>query len=289
MVPLTPMTRHYPSPEELDEARACHRSLSPAAAQFLDYVLESPERVERLEYLADGLPPWTRTYPTTHLTWPAFVGAEKLRQIGRAVEKVCALVKILPERIFRGDARPMSDFYGYGDASLVELLREEPNGVEGAVARRDFVDGPAGFKCCEVNMAPNVGAGRVASWERKYLTHPTISAFAGERGIRPSHHDALRTLCRHIIEDTGAGGVPPEGALNAAVMCTPATAPGEEAARGAEHLRRPAAGRGRRAHGEVAFCSRADELSVQSGRMYDGELRIHAVVNYSGAVLPKQV
>lgn len=284
------MTQHHTPAKELDEARACHRTLSTAAAQFLEYVLESPERVESLNHLADGLPPWTRTYPTTQLTWPAFVGAEKLRQIARAVEGVCALVKSLPERFFRGDPARMSDFYVYGDASLVELLLEEPNGIEGAVARCDFIDGPAGFKCCEVNMAPNVGGWESRFWERKYLTHPTISAFVGERGIRPSHHDPLRTLCRHVVEDTAAGGVRSDGVLNVAVMCTPLTTPGEETARMAQGvyadvLRAADAG----AHGEVAFCSRADELSVKNGSLYCGGLRIHAVLNYAGVVLPKQV
>lgn len=127
----------------MDEARASFATLSPIAAQFFDYVVESPERVETLKHAGDDLPAWTRPYETTQLTWPTFVGPEKLRQIKSAVENVCALVKSLPDRVFKRDPQKISEFYRYGDASVVELLLEEPNGIRGAVGRCDFVDGPA--------------------------------------------------------------------------------------------------------------------------------------------------
>lgn len=276
--------------QELDEARACSQGLSSAAAQFLDYVLESHDRIEHLKHLADDLPPWTRTYPTTQLTWPTFVGPEKLRQIKGAVEKVCDLVKSLSTRIFNGDSERISDFYSYGDASLMELLIEQPNGIKGAVARCDFIDGPAGFKCCEVNMAANVGGWESRFWVQKYFSNAAISRFIASCGIHPSHHDPLRTLCLHIVEDTVANGIFFDGVLNVAVMCSIQSTPGGEGARVAQDiysdlLRAANAA----AKGKVVFCSQADEFSVKNGCMYYGDQRIHAVLNYSGAVLPKQV
>src|SRR5690349_22063407 len=110
-----------------NEGRTSFQSLSPTAAQFLEYLLESTDRTDQLRHFADDLPPWTRTYPTTQLTWPTFIGSAKLQQIRRAVERVCGLVKSLPEKIFNNDPKKISDFYNYGDASLVELLLEPPN------------------------------------------------------------------------------------------------------------------------------------------------------------------
>lgn len=284
------MTQQDPPLKELDEARAGYQGLSLAAAQFLDYVLESDERIEQLKHFADDLPPWTRTYPTTQLTWPTFVGPEKLRQIKRAPEKLCRLVKSLPERIFHGDAGRISDFYHYGDASLIELLLEEPNGIKGAIARCDFIDGPAGFKCCEVNMSASIGGLESRFWEQKYFTHPTISTFIAECGIHPSHHDSLQSLCNHVVEDTVSNGICDDGVLNVAVMYPAHATPGEAGVRKAQEvyaglLRATGVG----ARGRVVFCGGAGELSVKNCCLYYGDLRIHAVLNYIADVLPQQI
>ncbi|HYK21085.1 MAG TPA: hypothetical protein VEV42_10145 [Pyrinomonadaceae bacterium] len=275
--------------DKLDEARTSFQNLSPAAAQFLDYLLDNTDRIEQLTHFADDLPPWTRTYPTTQLTWPAFVGAQKLQEIQRAVEKVCGLVKSLPERIFENDAKRISDFYNYGDASLVELLLEPPNGVEGAVARCDFIDGAEGFKCCEINMAPNVGGWESRFWEQKYLKNETVSSFLAEHKLRASHHDPLRTFCLHMADDALTSGVCSDGTLNVAVVCGDKSIPGEAGKREAQRIYddflRVA---NREVKGCVLFCS-ARDLSVKSGYLYHGDQRAHAVVNYAGTVLPKQV
>ncbi len=271
---------------EFDEARAGFENLSPVAAQFLDYLLDDDTRREQLKNLAADLPPWTRTYSTTQLTWPTFVGPEKLRQIKGAVEGVCGLVKTLPERLFKLDSQRLSDFYNYGDASLVELLLEPPNGISGAVARCDFVDGPAGFQCCEINMAPNVGGWESRFWERKYLDHPVVASFIAARGIHASHHDPLRTFCSHIVEDVATSGVGSDGALNVAVMCTTQFAPGVEGKREAQNVyAKFLDGK----QGQVLFCTGPGDLQVKSGELYFGDQRVHAVVNYAGAILPKQV
>jgi hypothetical protein len=284
------VTQYYRPMTALDEARASHQTLSSAAAQFLDYALENHDRIEQLKHLADGLPPWTRTYATTELTWPTFVGPEKLRQIKSAVEKVCDLVKSLPARIFNGDSERISDFYSYGDASLIGLLLEPPNGIKGAVARCDFIDGPAGFKCCEINMAANVGGWESRFWEQKYFAHPVISRFLVDRGIHASHHDPLQTLCLHVVEDTVASGICPDGVLNVAIKCSSKSLPSAEGAGIAQGIYSDLLRAVNAAvQGRVVFWSRADELSAKNGHMYYGDLRIHAVLNYSGAVLPKQV
>jgi hypothetical protein len=276
--------------EKRDETRTSFQSLSPTAAQFLDYLLASPDRVQQLTHLADDLPPWTRTYPTTQLTWPTFLGSQKLQQIKGAVEKVCGLVKGLPERLFQNDAKRISDFYNYGDASLVELLLEPPNGIEGAVARCDFIDGAEGFKCCEINMAPNVGGWESRFWEQKYLNNEAVSRFLAEHKIQASHRDPLRTFCFHIVDDALTSGVCSDGVLNVAIVfAAPSSIPGEAGKREAQCIYEGFLQVSNRdVNGHVFFCS-APDLSVKSGYLYYAEQRIHALVNYAGTVLPKQV
>ena len=121
----------------------------------------------------------------------------------------------------------------------MELLLEEPNGIKGAVARCDFIDGPAGFMCCEVNMAPNVGGWKSRFWKAKNLTNAVISRFIEDQGVHISHHDPFRTFCLHIVEDASTEiGVCSDGALNLAVMCAPNYVPAEEGKRLAEGLLR---------------------------------------------------
>jgi hypothetical protein len=281
---------HENSEPELDDARACYQTLSSSAAQFLDYVLESDDRGRQLQHLADDLPPWSRTYSTTQLTWPTFVGPTKLREIKGAVENVCTLVKSLPERIFNNKPDRISDFYQYGDPTLMELLLEQPNGIKGAVARCDFVDGPAGFQCCEINMAPNVGGFESRFWEQKYFTNPVVSAFINSHGIVAAHHDPLRTFCLHIVDEVLSEHLSSDEVLNVAVMCPPHALPGPEGMKVANDTY---SGFLRVANtdlkGKLSFFTKAAELSVKSGYMYCEDQRVHALVNYAGTVLPQQV
>ena len=274
----------------LEEARGSFGRLSPIAACFLDYLVEKPERIEQLKRVADDLPPWTRPYKTTQLTWPTFVGPEKLRQIKRATENVCSLVKSLPDRVFKGDPKKISDFYHYADASLVELLMLQPNGIKGAVGRCDFVDGPAGFKCCEINMAANIGGWRSRFWTEKYLANPVVSEFISNVGIQAFHHDPLGTFCVHVVDDAKTSGVCTDGTLNVVMVCPPHSVPGSEGrclaqAIYGDLLRVANAG----VSGTVLFCSQVANFQMKNGCLFHENQRIHAVVNYAGTILPKQV
>lgn len=272
------------------EVRANHRDLSPAAELFLDFLLESPERLRQLNGLAAGLPDWTRTYPDTQLTWPTFVGEEKLRQIRRATVGVCELIRSITAVVFDGDCEEIADFYGYGDASVVEQLLLPPNGVEGAVARCDFIDGVEGFKCCEVNMAANVGGWECQFWEQKYFGHPVVSQFLAEHGLRAVHHNPLRSLCAHIIEDTGASGVRTGDELNVAVVLGrnhPLDATCARLARETYAALLRETGEG--LTGELVICSDPAELSMRNTRVYRGDRRIHAVVEYYFRAIPELV
>ena len=273
-----------------DDIRANHRNLSPAAERFLDFLRESPERIGQLNGLAAGLPGWTRTYPDTQLTWPTFVGEEKMRQIKRATVGVSELIKSIPAVVFDGDCKAISDFYGYGEPALVEQLLTRPNGMEGAVARCDFMDGVEGFKCCEVNMASNVGGWECQFWEERYFNHPVISQFIDEHCPKVTHHNPLRTLCSHIVEDTTSNEICTEGVLNVAVMTGrdhPMGPVGTCLARQTYETFLRETGNG--LTGELIFCSDAADLSVKKMSVYAGGKRIHAVVEYSFRIIPEPV
>jgi hypothetical protein len=276
--------------EITDDIRANHRNLSPAAERFLDFLQESPERTAQLNGLAEGLPGWTRTYPDTQLTWPTFVGEEKMRQIKRATVGVSELIKSIPAIVFDGDCKAISDFYGYGEPSLVEQLLTPPNGLDGAVARCDFMDGLEGFKCCEVNMASNVGGWECLFWEEKYFKHPVISQFIEEHRLKVTHHNPLRSMCAHIVEDTTSNEICTDGVLNIAVMTgrdLPVGPSGMRLAR--QHFETFLRETGDGLTGELFFCADPAELSVKNMHVYAGGKRVHAVVEYVYRIIPDTV
>lgn len=272
-----------------DEIRNSHRSLSTAAEHFLDYILEVPERVRQFDHISAGLPRWTRTYATTQMTWPTFIDQEKVRQITRATVGVARLIKSVPERIFKHDAQKICDFYGYESGDLVELLLEPPNGIDSAMARVDFIDSEVGFKCCEVNMTPNVGGWECQFWEQTYLEHPVVKEFAAQHDLKPSHRNPLRTLTAQIVEESTASGICDGRELNVVIVSIKLPVP-EGAQRIAQemfsgYLKDVGSG----LNGTVTICAGADGLSMKAGYLYCHGRRVHAVVGYRPDDVPPSV
>ncbi|HEX2202592.1 MAG TPA: hypothetical protein VHG91_04825 [Longimicrobium sp.] len=199
------------------DARAAHRGLSPAAERFLEYLVEHPDEAGRLEGMEDVLPKWTFTYDFTPLTWPVFVDAAKLAELKRATEGVCGLIKAVPAVVFDGDVEAIAAFYGYEHPEYVEMLFEVPNPLDSTFARCDFIDTPGGLKCCEVNLAANIGGWQHRFWEETYLRHPVVTAFAAREGFTPRWRDPLRAAVRQVAEDAVATGVADGGEVNVVV------------------------------------------------------------------------
>ncbi|HST59949.1 MAG TPA: hypothetical protein VLK84_14690 [Longimicrobium sp.] len=193
---------------------AAHRGLSPAAARLLEHLVETPEDARQLEGLDEVLPKWWFTYDYTPLTWPVLVDEEKQAELRQATEGVCALIKAIPAVIFDGDLQAMADFYSYEDAGYLEMLFELPNALDTTIARCDFMDTADGLKCCEVNLAANIGGWQHRFWEDTYMNHPVLNAFAAREGITLRWRDTLRAICEHVVEDAVETGTADAGELN---------------------------------------------------------------------------
>ena len=273
---------HIPS-----DVRAAHRGLSPAAERFLEHLLENPDAARQLEGMDEVLPKWWFTYDFTPLTWPTFVDAAKLAELQGAAEGVCALIKAIPAVIFDGDLDAMAEFYGYEDPGYLQMLFELPNPLDTTFARCDFIDTADGLKCCEVNLAANIGGWQHRFWEETYMTHPVVTAFAAREGVVPRWRDSLRIACEHLVEDAVASGVADAGELNVVVSSGPYTQWAAEHGRAlyAELLRETGSG----LTGELWLVeSPEEELTFRDHAVFHGERRVHAFIEY-GNVAPTAV
>jgi hypothetical protein len=272
------------------DARAAHRALSPAAEHFLEYLLRHPEEAAQLESFEKGLPPWVMFYDFTRITWPTFVDARKLREMQRATEGVCMLVKAIPAVVFGGDLDAIARFYGYEDPAMLEILFDVPNPMDSTVARCDFIDTADGFKCCEVNLAANLGGWQHRFWNQLYPSHPVITGFCAAEGVTPRSRDVFRDFCEQMVEDALASGVAREGGeLNVLVtLDEPAT---EWARRFAGELYADLLRQtGQGLTGELWISSTpTEELQNRGIEVYRGERRLHVFYEYHTQPLPPQV
>lgn len=266
------------------ESRAAHRSLSPAAEHFLEHLVQNPDAARQLEGLDGVLPKWWFTYDFTPLTWPTFVDAERQAELRRATEGVCALIKAIPAVIFDGDLQAIADFYGYDDPAYMEMLFDLPNPLDCTVARCDFIDTPDGLRCCEVNLAANLGGWQHRFWEDTYMNHPVLNEFAAREGITLRWRDTLREVCAHVVRDAMESGVADGGELNLMVASSQHTPWAEGFARElyAELLRETGTG----LTGELFLSPEPeDELTLRDHKAYRGDRRVHVFFEY-GSVAP---
>jgi hypothetical protein len=265
------------------ETRAAHRGLSPASERLLEHLVKSPDDARQLEGLDEVLPKWWFTYDYTPLTWPVLVDAAKQDELRRATEGVCALIKAIPAVVFDGDLQAIADFYGYEDAGYLEMLFELPNTLDTTLARCDFIDTADGLKCCEVNLAANIGGWQHRFWEATYMDHPVLNAFAAREGIALRWRDTLRAFVEHVVQDAVDSDVVDAGELNVVVTTGPFTPWAEQYARETytQMLRETGSGLA----GELRLSEDVEaDLEFRGGVGYIGGKRVHVVIEYGSTV-----
>lgn len=274
---------------EPDSILDTYRDLSPVAAHFLDLATSRPEYLVPLSDKSFDLPEWVLRYSYELQAWPTFVGARKLQEIRSATEQVTRLVKSVPERVFHRDPRKIAAFYGQGNETLVALLLEPPNGIEGALARCDFVDSPQGFKCVEVNVGSFLGGWQVRFWEQAFRTDPHLARFLADEGVAPYFRDPLLAMLRHVIADTRRS-VRVEGELNLVILVSPEfEMTGEAGAFFNQTYPALLREADERLTGAIFVCRDPSSLKAQRGQLFQGSRRVHGVLEYTDGLTPEHV
>ncbi|HET7232815.1 MAG TPA: hypothetical protein VFJ16_22585 [Longimicrobium sp.] len=268
------------------DTRAAHRRLSPAAERFLEHLLDHPDQAAQLDGFENRPPDWMFR---CHITWPLLADARRVAEMERATVGVCKLIKAIPRVVFGGDLGTLAAYYTY-DPILMSAMFSVRDYMNSTVARCDFIDTPGGLKCCEVNMAGNLGGWEHGFWLERYLRHPAIMDFCASEGISPGGHDVLATFCQHMIDDAlDSGVIQPGGELNVVVALD--EPPTEGARRYVSEAYAELLGRtGRGVTGQLWLTATpAEELTFRGAGLYMGERRVHVYYAFDIRGFPMQV
>lgn len=265
------------------EERARHAALSPPQAAWLDFVAAHPEALERSAF--SDLAVAVDLEPEKVQSWPLFLDPRGTAEIAGAAVETFRLVKTVPERIFGGDPERMAEFYGLG-RPLVESaarLLADPACLDHLVARGDFLGGAAGFACCELNVAGNLGGWQVGLWKERFLNLPLVAEFLAAHRLRVLPLNPIDALLEHAVEVGLARGLAAGGELNLTVVTRAAVAPELQALldqRYRETLERCGAG----LSGRFVVC-REPELTLDRGRARLGGMPVQLFIDQTVELL----
>lgn len=197
-----------------DEIRAAHLDLSDHDWKFRECASDDPAYLSRSSF-----PEFENPHPIMRYrlqSWPTFVRRQKIDELRSMSVGISNLIRSIPERIFQNNAAAIDEFYGLNLPALTEILLEQPNGLEGALSRGDFVLTSSGFKCIEFNVVANLGGWETGLLADMHMNNPVTSKFIAEYGIRVKKHDTLDILFSHILNDAGSGSTTSDNPINIA-------------------------------------------------------------------------
>lgn len=205
-----------PTTERLGELRAAHMELSEYDWEFRQLALRSPQWQSRASFAEFENPGELLTYRLQ--SWPTFVDRARIDELARISVEMCRLIKSIPQRVFRGDVGAIDAFYGIGDQHLTEVLFDEPNGIDGAVSRGDFINGVAGLKCIEFNLVVTLGGWETAILAQMHLRNPLVVRMIRDLKIPLSYYNTVRILFSHVLQGVSSSLLDGDDEINIAVI-----------------------------------------------------------------------
>ncbi len=274
-------------PEDDDQLLA-DNDFSPIDREFRRKARRDPELLNRSTFQVLDEAHQLLTYKRQ--PWPTFLGSAKMRALKDASLAVSRLLRLVPERVFRGEPVRMSEFYGLHNPDVVELLMGKPNGIEGAVSRGDLIDTPDGFKCIEFNMGANLGGWETGILAEMTLGIPAIARFLREHDVKVGFTDTVHVLFEHILDEALRYKVPTGDEINLAFTTQGSSRLGRSAEHGQflnTEYRKIRERVDRSLTGTVVRCD-DDEFTTTDRGVFHKGLQIHAIVEVdSGATLPE--
>ena len=273
-----------------EEIRAAHAQLSDASLRFVEHAIREPGCARKLFPRSADMPAWGRPYIFDLQSWPTFLGRENLKRLERASIGLANLVRQIPTRFLGGDPKRVRDFYGLADELRAATLLQPPNGIAGCIGRLDFIHGPGGFKCLELNMASNLGGWQVRYIEPLLRQDPPIARFLSRETTAPVYRDSLRLLLSHLVRDAMRQLDLRERRLNLG-MVLPQSAPFPRTALADMKVLYQTLldeiGGGWT--GDILACHYQGAISVRQGKVHAGNERLHVLLEYTTEQTPGDV
>ncbi|MFL5383909.1 MAG: hypothetical protein ACJ8GN_15415 [Longimicrobiaceae bacterium] len=218
----------------LAEAKPVHARWAEVNADYLEHAARHPEYRVRASFASMYEVEWIRKFRLQ--PWPIFVDAARRRELEAVARGVDRLLKDFLARFFLNDPADIAAFYAADnpvadenfatftpDADVVAMLLEEPDGVEAAPSRGDYIETAGGLKLVEYNAGSSLGGLQADAVGDLVLAAAPNARFLAERGLRARPPGTLRAFFRHVIDDTVRSGMWPGGDFNLAMMIRPGT------------------------------------------------------------------
>ncbi|MFL5383910.1 MAG: hypothetical protein ACJ8GN_15420 [Longimicrobiaceae bacterium] len=277
----------------LAEAKPVHARWAEANGDYLEYAASHPECRARASYASMYEVEWLGKLSLQ--PWPLFVDAARRRELEAVALGVDRLMKDFLGRFFLNDPAEIAAFYAVAhpfadpdfatfvaDEDLVAILLEEPDGVEAAPSRGDYIETAGGLKLVEYNAGSSLGGIQVDAVGDLVLEAAPTSRFLAERGLRASPPGTLRAFFRHVVEDTARSGAWRGGDFNLGMIVRP-NEPRQVALHSPElyerEFRRVLEEGGIARSGRVLVCG-ADELVEEEGGLTLHGHRVHALAEF---------
>ena len=289
-----PVDAAAPRPAALpaEEARPVHARWSELNVEFLDHVARNPEYLARESFASLNSHDWLRKLSIQ--PWPLFMGPEQRREVERVALGMDRLVKGVLERFLGNDPARIVEFYranvgvdgsrpfvSHMNEFILEMLLEEPSGIESAPSRADYMEDAEGLKCLEYNAGSYLGGFHATPIGELYLECPPVARFLEEKRRRARAPDTVAALFRHLVDETVRMGAWSGGDFNVALVSRPHVP--ERLPMHPEHmygppLRRVLAARGM--PGGRFFSCGAEDFRIERGALFVGEHPVQLVIEH---------
>jgi hypothetical protein len=212
----------------LAEAKPVHARWAAANGDYLEYAASHPECQSRASFASMYAEEWLGRLSLQ--PWPLFVDGARRRELEAVARGIDRLMKDFLARFFLNDPAEIAAFYAVtdpdfttfvADEDLVSILLEEPDGVEAAPSRGDYIETAEGLKLVEYNAGSSLGGIQVDAVGERVLAAAPTARFLAERGLRASPPGTLRAFFRHVVEDTARRGLWRGGDFNLGMIVRP--------------------------------------------------------------------
>lgn len=177
-----------------------HRDLSECSVNFLDFVKNNPESLERSNFndlLSDTGFDYFKSNP-----WPTFVNNKTKKEMETAAVTVCELITSIPDRLFSYNFQKISDYYEIPkDLTQMLIYGVDNDYMRSLLGRGDFIiPSSGGLKCIEFNMMANFGGWELDILEPMYINTPIISKFLEENNVQLHNNHLFHVLLEHVVQ-----------------------------------------------------------------------------------------
>jgi len=275
--------------EPLEICQTTHLDLSPLDFEFRRLAHSCSDLLDRSRQPIFSHARDLLTFPLQ--PWPTFVRSEKIAELKKLSVEISDLLKSVPRRVFKSPAE-MARFYDLASPELGEVFFSQPNCVEEAIARGDFIDTADGFRCIEFNFTPNLGGWETTILVDMHLKVPAFAEFVDRKKIEIRYTNTVRMLFQHVVQDALGKGFGTDGRLIIGILLS------------AEDSRRPHLGKplqffnqelkttladlGTPVGAEMIFCPYS-ELVVSRGQVFCRGRRVHILIDCSDDPLDPKI